>query len=381
MRLVHISDLHIGKKVNEFSMIEDQQHILQQILHITDEHKPQGILIAGDVYDKGIPSVEAVMLFDWFLTELYQRGLEVFLVSGNHDSAERIEFGGRILGDTRIHIAGTYQGKLERVTLTDEHGPLQIYLLPFVKPALVRRYYPEVESYQEAVEAIIKHGEVDASARNILVAHQFITSGDTQPEQCDSETISIGGLDNIDASVFEGFDYVALGHLHGPQRIGRDTIRYAGSPLKYSFSEARQTKSVTLIELGMKSEVNYMKIPLLPIRDLREIKGPIHALMDPKIYSQANTLDYIHATLTDEEEIYDAIGKLRSVYPNIMRLDFENSRTAWNAEALLAAAKVEERSSLELFEEFYESQNNQPMNIEQRAIMQKILEETAGDVE
>lgn len=381
MRFLHTSDLHIGKKVNEFSMLEDQEHILKQILQIAGEYRPEGILIAGDIYDKGIPGVEAVTLFDWFLTELYQRGLMVFMVSGNHDSSERVEFGGRILTDNKIHIAGTYQGKLEKVTLWDEHGPLNIYLLPFIKPALVRRYYPEVTTYQEAVEAILKQEDIHKEERNILIAHQFITSGETEPERCESETVSIGGLDNIDASVFEAFDYVALGHLHGPQGIGRDTIRYAGSPLKYSFSEARQIKSVTLVEFGKKAELSYSKIPLQPLRDLRQIKGPIEALTDPKVYSQGNTLDYIHATLTDEEEIYDAIGKLRAVYPNIMRLDFENSRTAWNAEALLAAAKVEERSSLELFEEFYEYQNNQPMSEEQKAILKKLFGEMEGDGE
>jgi exonuclease SbcD len=381
MRFLHTSDLHIGKKVNEFSMLEDQEHILKQILQIAGEYRPEGILIAGDIYDKGIPGVEAVTLFDWFLTELYQRGLMVFMVSGNHDSSERVEFGGRILTDNKIHIAGTYQGKLEKVTLWDEHGPLNIYLLPFIKPALVRRYYPEVTTYQEAVEAILKQEDIHKEERNILIAHQFITSGETEPERCESETVSIGGLDNIDASVFEAFDYVALGHLHGPQGIGRDTIRYAGSPLKYSFSEARQIKSVTLVEFGKKAELSYSKIPLQPLRDLRQIKGPIEALTDPKVYSQGNTLDYIHATLTDEEEIYDAIGKLRAVYPNIMRLDFENSRTAWNAEALLAAAKVEERSSLELFEEFYEYQNNQPMSEEQRVILKKLFGEMEGDGE
>ena len=381
MRFLHTSDLHIGKKVNEFSMLEDQEHILKQILQIAGEYRPEGILIAGDIYDKGIPGVEAVTLFDWFLTELYQRGLMVFMVSGNHDSSERVEFGGRILTDNKIHIAGTYQGKLEKVTLWDEHGPLNIYLLPFIKPALVRRYYPEVTTYQEAVEAILKQEDIHKEERNILIAHQFITSGEIEPERCESETVSIGGLDNIDASVFEAFDYVALGHLHGPQGIGRDTIRYAGSPLKYSFSEARQIKSVTLVEFGKKAELSYIKIPLQPLRDLRQIKGPIEALTDPKVYSQGNTLDYIHATLTDEEEIYDAIGKLRAVYPNIMRLDFENSRTAWNAEALLAAAKVEERSSLELFEEFYEYQNNQPMSEEQKAILKKLFGEMEGDGE
>lgn len=379
MKLLHTSDLHIGKRVNEFSMLEDQEHILKQILTIADQHKPQGILLAGDIYDKGIPCVEAVTLFDWFLTGLHKRGLHVFMVSGNHDSSERIDFGGRIMEENNIHIAGTYQGKLDKVSLTDEYGPIHIFLMPFVKPAMVRRYYPEADTYQEAVEAVLSHGDIDKNERNVLVAHQFITYGEELPEQCESETISIGGLDNIDASVFEDFDYVALGHLHGPQRIGRDTVRYAGSPLKYSFSEARQIKSVTLLEVKGKAEVTYEKIPLFPLRDMREIKGPMEALTDPKIYGQANTLDYIHATLTDEEEIYDAIGKLRSVYPNIMRLDFENSRTTRSSETKMAASDVEKKSPLQLFEEFFESQNNAAMTPEQREVMQGLFMEVGKE--
>jgi exonuclease SbcD len=381
MRLLHTSDLHIGKKVNEFSLIEDQQHILRQILSIAKEQKPEGILIAGDIYDKGIPNVEAVALFDWFLTELHRLGMTVFMISGNHDSSERIDFGRRIMGKNQIHIAGTYNGRLEKVTLQDEFGALSIYLMPFVKPSLVRRFHPEVENYQDAVEAIIKSSNVDKSKRNILVCHQFITSGNDMPQQCDSETISIGGLDNIDASVFEAFDYVALGHLHGPQRIGRDTIRYSGSPLKYSFSEARQIKSVTLIEITEKTAIKYEKLPLTPLRDMREIKGPIEALTDPKVYSRANTLDYIHATITNEEEIYDAIGKLRCVYPNIMRLDFENSKSVWNSEAKMTATDVEHKSALELYTEFFETQNNVPMTIDQIEIMRNLFEEMAGDKE
>ncbi len=381
MKLLHTSDLHIGKRVNEFSMIEDQEYILNEMLKIADLHKPQGILIAGDIYDKGIPCVEAVNLFDWFLTELHKRKLSVFLVSGNHDSSERLNFGGRILEENQIHIAGSFHGKLEKVILADENGPVNIYLMPFVKPVMVRRYYPEteIETYQEAVEAILASADINDRERNILVAHQFITSGSSEPERSDSEAVSLGGLDNIDASVFEVFDYVALGHIHGPQRIGRETIRYAGSPLKYSFSEARQIKSVTMVEMGAKGEVRYEKIPLTPIRDMREIKGPIAALTDPKIYSKANTLDYIHATLTDEEEVYDAIGKLRSVYPNIMRLDFENSRSIWNTDAKLAAADVDEKSAMELFAEFYESQNNVALPDKQRLIMENLFEEMAGE--
>lgn len=379
MKLLHTSDLHIGKRVNEFSMLEDQEYILNQILQIVDEQKPQAILIAGDIYDKNIPCVEGVTLFDSFLTELHKRGPVILLVSGNHDSSERINFGGRIMEENLIHIAGTFNGVLEKIALTDEFGILNVYLLPFVKPATVRRYYPEVETYQEAVETIISNSQIDESERNILLAHQFITYGDSMPERCDSESVSLGGLDNIDASVFAAFDYVALGHLHKAQRIGRDTIRYAGSPMKYSFSEANQNKSVTMIEFGKKADIAYNKIPLEALRDMREIKGPIAALTDSKNYSRGNTLDYIHATLTDDEDIYDAIGQLRSVYPNIMRLDFENSRTVWNADAKTAAVDVEQMNSMELFEDFYENQNNIPMSVTQKGIMQRLFDEMAGD--
>ncbi|HWT75490.1 MAG TPA: exonuclease SbcCD subunit D [Mobilitalea sp.] len=375
IKLLHTADLHIGKRVSEFLMIEDQEYILKQILSIVDEQSPEGVLLAGDIYDKNIPLVEGVALFDWFLTELNKRNVAVFIVSGNHDSSERLNFGGRIMEKNRIYIAGTFQGKLEKITLSDENGNVNIYMLPFVKPANVNRYFPGVETYQEAVEVVLEDTRIDSTERNILVAHQFITSGDKEPERCDSEAISVGGLDNIDASALEVFDYVALGHIHGAQSIGRDNIRYAGSPLKYSFSEAKQVKSVTLIELGSKGEINLSKIPLNPLRDMREIKGPIDALTDSKIYSQYNTLDYIHATLTDEDEIYDAIGRLRSVYPNIMRLDFENSRSVWNADLKTAAEEVELKRPMELFEDFYKNQNNIPVNEQQKAIMDKLFEE------
>lgn len=375
MILLHTSDLHIGKRVNEVSMIDDQRYILEQILMIVDEEKPDGMLIAGDVYDKNIPTVEGVALFDWFLTELYHRNISIFIVSGNHDSSERLNFGGRIMEQNRIFIEGTFEGKMDPITLEDEEGEVNIYLLPFVKPAMVNRYYPGVSTYHEAVEAIIENSDIDTSKRNVLVAHQFITSNEILPEQCDSEMISVGGLDNIDASVFEPFDYVALGHLHGAQSIGRDTVRYSGSPLKYSFSEAKHVKSVTLIELGKKGNLRYTKKTLIPEKDLREIKGPISALMDVNIYSQTNTLDYLRVTLTDEEEIYDAIGKLRSVYPNIMRLDFENKKSVWNANVTTAAQEVGKKNPLDLFEEFYLNQNNVAMNEIQLTIMKTLFED------
>ena len=252
-------------------------------------------------------------------------------------------------------------------------------MLPFVKPVLVRPYYPEVETYEDAVDRILKNANIDFKQRNILIAHQFIISGQNIPEQSESEAKSVGGLDHIDASVFDGLDYVALGHLHGPQRIGQDTIRYAGSPLKYSFSEVKQKKSVTMVEMREKGQVSFEKIPLTPIRDMREIRGEIDKLLDPENYSKANTMDYIRAILTDEEEIYDAIGKMRSVYPNIMRLELENSKSMWNSESKLTADDIESKTDIELFEEFYINQNNIPMSKGQKDIMLELFEEVVGE--
>jgi len=361
-------------------MIEDQEYILTQIITLVDEQKPEGILIAGDIYDKSIPTEEGVALFDSFLTQLHSRNINVFVISGNHDSSERINYGGRIMEKNGIHIVGTFQGELEKVTLQDELGEVDIYLLPFVKPAMVNRFFPGVTTYQEAVAAVIGNSGIDSSRRNILVAHQFVTSGETQPERCDSEQVSVGGLDNVDASVFEAFDYVALGHLHGAQRIGRDTVRYSGSPLKYSFSEVNQVKGITVVTLKEKGNIGITKLPLVPIRDMRRIRGPIAALTDSEFYSQANIQDYIHAILTDEEEIYDAIGKLRSVYPNIMRLDFENSKSVYQESLKLAAEAVEQKTPLELFEEFFQGQNNIPLSERQREIMVKLLKDSEGRV-
>ncbi len=361
-------------------MIEDQEYILDQILELVDGQRPEGVLIAGDIYDKSIPTEEGVALFDSFLTRLHGTGTNIFIISGNHDSSERINYGGRILEKSGIHIVGTFRGELEKVTLQDELGEVNIYLLPFVKPSMVNRFFPGVNTYQEAVAQVLENCEVDSSQRNILVAHQFVTSGELQPERCDSEQVSVGGLDNVDASVFEAFDYVALGHLHGAQRIGRDTVRYSGSPLKYSFSEVNQVKGVTVVELKEKGSLGITKLPLVPIRDMRRIKGPIAALTDSKFYSQANTLDYIHAILTDEEELYDAIGKLRSVYPNIMRLDFENSKSVYQESLKLAAEAVEQKTPLELFEEFFRNQNNIPLSEGQREIMVKLLKDSEGRV-
>lgn len=373
MKFMHLSDLHIGKRVNEFSMIEDQTYILQKILELADKEKPDAILIAGDVYDKNLPTIEGVNLLDDFLSGLHERRIPVFMISGNHDSADRLNFASRILRNNEVYIAGTYQGELARFTLKDLHGPINIYLLPFVKPAIASVYHEGVESHHDAVKAILMAAKVNKTERNILVAHQFVTAGDISPECCDSENISVGGLDNVDVSVFDDFDYVALGHLHGPQKIGRDTVRYAGSPLKYSFSESNQKKSVTIITFDHKGKIGQEYISLIPFRDMRQLKGPIDELLNPKNYKKGNTMDYIHATLTDEEEIYDAIGRIRSIYPNVMRIDFDNSKTRPNETVKLAAEDVIRKDPLWLFEEFFKNQNNVPMSDEQHEIMKKLL--------
>lgn len=380
MKFLHIADLHIGKRVNEFNMIEDQNYILEQILQITDEEKPNGILIAGDVYDKSQPSAEAVELLDEFLTKLTTFGQPVFMISGNHDSPERLSFGSRIMQKNGLHIAGVFDGSLEKVSLKDEHGIVNIYLLPFLKPAIVKPYFEQpIESYDEAVRVVISAAEINTPERNILLAHQFVVNGTQQPERSESESLSVGGLGSVDVSAFDAFDYVALGHLHGPQRIGRDTVRYAGSPLKYSFSEARHEKSATLLELGVKGEISIQQFPLTPLHDLREIKGPIAELLRIGQEETESAEDYIHATLTDEEEIYDAIGQLRQVYRNLMVLDFENSRSRQALFLQIAATDDAARKNpMDLFTTFYQIQNNNELIPEQVQVMERIFEQAGG---
>lgn len=381
MKLIHLADLHIGKRVNEFSMLEDQKYILKEILRIVDEVKPSGVLMAGDIYDKNVPAGEAVEVLDEFMTELVNRKVQLFIVSGNHDSPERLNFASRILQKNGVHIVGSFDGALRHISLNDEFGPINIYLLPFVKPAVVNRYYPnqDIESYEDAVKTVVDASRINEKERNILVVHQFITSGSWQPERSDSETMSIGCLDNIDASVFAAFDYVALGHLHGPQSIGRETIRYAGSPLKYSFSEARQHKSVTILELGPKGTLETKGVFPPAWRDLREIKGPLAELLRVGASFPENSQDYIRAVLTDEDEVYDAIGQLRQVYPHIMRIEFENSHSRQALDSTsVASGDVARKNPLELFEEFYAKQNNLEMTEEQHRIIREVLDQVGG---
>lgn len=373
MKFLHLADLHLGKRVNGFSMLEDQAHILRQILAILDDEQPDGVLIAGDVYDKSVPSVEAVELLDGFLTELRARGVPVLLISGNHDSPERLAFGGRVMDSCGIHISPVYDGALAPVTLQDAFGPMHVWLLPFVKPAHVRRWFPDadIESYTDAMAEAVAHMDIDTAARNVLVTHQFVTGGTCSG----SEELSVGGTDNVDSGVFAPFDYVALGHLHGAQHIGRETIRYAGSPLKYSFSEARQHKSVTVVTLGEKGDVQVRTVALTPLRELREIRGSYNELTARSFYEHTTyRSDYLHLILTDEQDVFDAMSRLRTIYPYLMTLDYDNARTR-AAGGMSVPAETERRTPPELFEALYQRQNHRPMSEVQRAYIAQLMEQ------
>jgi len=418
VKFLHLSDLHIGKRVHEFSMIEDQRFILKQILKIVDQEKPEGIILAGDIYDKPVPPAEAVKVLDEFLTALAERGLQVFLISGNHDSPERLSFGAQLMGSRGVHMAPVYDGTVRKLEMEDDYGKVYVHLLPFIKPAVVRHVFAEesvqqepeagvvqpaadkemvqpvsaesalqsvpredeepaarvkmsrsrIETYQDAVQEAVAHMDVDTAQRNVLVAHQFVTGAG----RCESEELLVGGLDNIDASLFDEFDYVALGHIHSPQHIGRKTVRYCGTPLKYSFSEAGQVKSVTIVELREKNQVEVRTVPLVPLHDMRTIRGTYLEVTARSFYEDTDTEDYVQITLTDEEDVPDGMQKLRVIYPNLMRLEYDNCRTRENQE-IAWAESVEKKSELELFEEFYQLQNNQIMSDVQREYVKKLI--------
>lgn len=369
MKLLHTSDLHIGKRVNEFSMLEDQKYILNRILNIAREEQADGIILAGDIYDKPVPPAEAVQVFDRFLTGLADLRLPVFVISGNHDSAERLAFGARLMESRGVHVSCVYDGHPGRITMTDSFGEVDIHLLPFLRPSLVRHALDlEVTGYPEALKAALEHMEIDESKRNVLVAHQFVTGA----SRCESEEVSVGGLDNVDASLFDSFDYVALGHIHSPQHVGRDTVRYCGTPLKYSFSEAGQDKSLTVVELLEKGRVNIRTVPLKPLRDMRKIRGTYMELTALSFYADTNTEDYIHATLTDEEDIVDGMARLRVIYPNLMTLEYDNRRTREHRQ-VEGPGEMERKTELELFQEFYQLQNNQPMSPAQEEFAGKMI--------
>lgn len=373
MKIIHLADLHIGKRVNEFSMIDDQKYILNQILEIIDKEKPDAIIIAGDVYDKQVPSIEAVELLDSFISDISKRKTTTFIISGNHDSAERLAFGSSLMAMGKIYISPVYNGKISKYTLKNDFGSANFYLLPFVKPNHVKRFFPneKIESYTDAIRVVVDNLKLDTSEINILIAHQFVTGA----SRTESEEISVGGLDNVDASVFEDFDYVALGHIHRPQKIGTERIRYCGTPLKYSFSEVNDTKSVSIIEINSKEDFNLRTIPLIPKRDMRKIRGTYEELITKTSYENTNTDDYIHVTLTDEFNVVDAIQKLRVIYKNIMKLEYDNMRTRESRKINLDDMVIENKNPLEIFSEFYKLQNNKEMDDEQKEIIKKIMEE------
>lgn len=374
MRFLHTADLHIGKRVNEFSMLEDQEYILRQILKTADKEQVEAVLIAGDVYDKQVPSAEAVRLFDWFLTQLNSRKLPVFVIGGNHDSVERLSFGAQIMEESGVYLTQSYDGKVVPVRLEDGYGPVNLWMLPFLKPAMVKRFFPEqdIVTYQDALETVIGNMELNREERNLLIAHQFVTGAVTGGSE-DSVEVFVGGVENVDASVFADFDYVALGHIHRAQSAGGEQIRYSGTPLKYSFSEIRHEKSVTIAELKEKGSLTVHQEPLKPLHDMREIRGSYEELVLRENYQGTDLEDYLHVILTDENDIPDVIGRLRSIYPNIMKLDYDNQRTRRNQELMKEEAAMEQ-SPMELLGQFFLQQNNQKMSPEQTEYARTLME-------
>lgn len=404
MKLIHISDLHLGKRINEFSMLEDQRYILDQIVKICVEEQADALLLAGDIYDRPIPPAEAVTMLDWFFNTLVSQKIQVCAVSGNHDSAERIAFGAELMKRSGVHLSSVYDGSIQKVMLTDEFGEVLVYLLPFVRPSIVRHALgqEEIQTYQDAVLAAVQRMDVDSSKRNILVAHQFVTGAG----RCDSEDIMVGGVDNVDASVFEVFDYTALGHIHSPQNVGKwndvaneattneatneatnevanqnvkkarnkavNRVRYCGTPLKYSVSEAEQEKSVTVIEMGKKKDVVIRTVPLIPRHDLRTIHGSYMEVTARSFYQGTDTDDYVQITLTDEEDVPDGMQKLRTIYPNLLSLTYENQRTR-TQQTIEPQEAIQQKTEQELFEELYEKQNNQPMSEEQQRFVKELF--------
>lgn len=423
MRFMHLADLHIGKKVNGFSMLEDQRFVLEKVLELARQKHLDGVLLAGDIYDKSVPAGEAVQLLDWFLTELVNMNLEVYMISGNHDSMERLSFGSKLFAKSGLHVASVYDGFLEPIVLQDEYGPLNVYLLPFVKPVHVRNAlknrlesedgnyvynlrdamednrltqmkesekdvnsevvkdddgdeedrFSHIRTYDDAVEEVLKELDLDSSERNLLVAHQLVTGA----ERCDSEDVSVGGIDNVSAELFDRFDYVALGHIHGPQPMTRDTIRYAGTLLKYSFSECGHKKSITIVDLKEKGNIDVEVVLIEPLRDMRIIRKDFKTIMSREYYEGTNCEDYLKIVLTDEQDVPEAMGKLRTIYPNVMVLEYDNRRTKQNT-SIGDATPVEDKEPIEYFRDFYEKQNGACMSDMQENIVREVFKKIWG---
>ena len=378
MKLLHIADLHIGKRVNEMPMRDDQEYVFRQICEAAKQQQVDAVLIAGDVYDKAVPSAEAVQLFDWFLTELaklLKPDAQIFIISGNHDSPERLAFGAEIMSRQHINLSPVYDGNVRPIVMRDDYGEVAFYMLPFIKPMVVKRFFEdeEINSYTDAMRLAINKMNVDKKRRNVLICHQFVTNA----SRTESEEVSIGGLDNVDAQVFADFDYVALGHLHKPQSCERETIRYSGSPLKYSFSEVNDNKSITIIELCAKDDIKLSFIPLSPLRDWTDLRGTYDELTSLQYYENRPQLrkNFVRVTLTDENDIPDAIGKLRSIYHNIIELRFDNQRTRSKNTITIDNQLGKSKTPSELFKEFYEMLNGEEsLTAEQQQFIDKMIE-------
>ena len=380
MKLFHISDLHLGKKVYEFSMLTDQKYALSQICDLAETHQPDGILISGDIYDKSIPPIEAVQLLDQFLTRLQKIGIPIYMISGNHDSATRLDFGSRILEKQNIYLCGAFDGTLHHISQNDAYGEIRFYLLPFLKPAMLLPFLEEDThlSYAQAIQWVLTHTDLDTTKRNILLAHQFVTWKDTA-EESDSERKTLGGVDEIDASLFFDFDYVALGHLHSPQRIGKDSIRYGGSLLRYSFSEINQKKGVTIIDIQEKGNISIEFVPLQPLHNMREIRGPLESLLQAASEEGGST-DYVRAMLTDSGIVLDPVTKLRQYYPNLMCVERITERNEINS-TYETENIPETLNGQALFAAFFEKQQGHALTEEQNTLLMQIWQKIGGDGE
>lgn len=376
MKILHLADLHLGKVIQEQSLLEDQKYMLNEIIKKLQEENVETILISGDVYDRSIPQTDAIDLLDYFLNILIKDlKKQVFIISGNHDSKERLGFGNKIFENDGLFISSKYEGKIKKVELQDEYGKLNIYMLPFIKPIEVKKYFnDESLSYDETIKKIIEKEDIDESQRNIILTHQFVTAIGEQVERTESEVLTLGGTDNVDISNYNKFDYVAIGHVHRPQKIGRDTARYAGTMLKYSFSEVNHKKTMPILDFKEKGNIDIKLVELKPLRDMREIKGPIEKLIEN--YEEENANDYIRAIITNEEPVYDAIGQIRKIYPNVVKLEVQNSKILSNIEFKTEnLQKVKSKSEVELFNEFYKFQNNIELNVEQKNLIQEVVKE------
>ena len=376
MKILNLADLHLGKRVNEMSMIEDQKYILDQIITLIKEESVGIVLLCGDIYDKSIPTIEAIHLLDEFLDQLSKMAIKVLMISGNHDSIDRLSFGKSLFTRSNLYIASQFENEIEKITVKENGITVNFYMLPFVKSAYISHIFQlQTDSYEECFRYLIEHTKIDEEETNILLSHQFVTANKKNPELSDSETSSLGGIDNIDFHIFDPFDYVALGHIHKPQAMGREMVRYAGSILKYSFSEIHMDKKATILTIDAKKEISLSFHPLKPLRDMREIECSLEELLK-KQCEIGNQEDYMHVILTDEEQILDAIGKVRTIYPNVMQISFKNRRHMKQLEsAQIKEDQISDQSPAELFEQFYKMQNHIDLDEKRLQLVLSVFEE------